>query len=84
MKRASVTIPNDLEQALEEYQSDLEVSPAISTIMQAALRQYLEERGYLHRDRGKALEKPRGLPRQKRPVIKGTDNVAQAVIEDRR
>lgn len=84
MKRTSVTIPDDLEQALEEYQADLEVSPALSAVVQSALREYLEGRGYLHYDGGEPPPKPRGLPRGKRPVIDGPDNVARAVIEGRR
>lgn len=84
MKRASVTIPDDLEQALQEYQADLEVSTALSAVMQSALREYLEERGYLHRGGGEPPSKPRGLPRDKRPIVEGPDNVARAVVEGRR
>lgn len=84
MKRASVTIPDDLEQALEEYQADLEVSPALAAVVQAALREYLEGRGYLHCGGDEYPSKPQGLPRAKRPVVRGPDNVARAVIEGRR
>lgn len=61
MKRATVTIPDKLEDALEVYRQDAEIPPSISAVMQAALREYLSERGYLedgelvHGDRG---EKP--------------------------
>lgn len=61
MKRASITVPDDLERALKDYQSVLEVSPAISAIMQAALREYLEERGYLYRGVEEIPDKPRGF-----------------------
>ena len=84
MKRASVTIPDDLEQALQEYQADLEVSPALSAVMQSALREYLEGRGYLHRGSEEPTSKPQGIARGKKPVIEGPDNVARAVVEGRR
>lgn len=45
-----MTIPDDLEQALDEYQRNLEVQPALSAVMQAALREYLRQRGYLESD----------------------------------
>ena len=47
MKRASMTIPDDLEKALEVYQNDVEVPPALAAVLQAALREYLAQRGYL-------------------------------------
>ncbi len=51
MKRASMTIPDDLEKALEEYRRDFEVSPALAAVMQAALREYLAGRGYIGREK---------------------------------
>jgi hypothetical protein len=47
MKRATVTIPDDLEDAVERYCQAHEAAPALTTVVQAALRQYLSDRGYL-------------------------------------
>lgn len=47
MKRASVTIPDDLQEAVEHYVRAQEARPALTAIIQTALRQYLTERGYL-------------------------------------
>jgi len=46
MRRATVTIPDDLDKALESYVRAQEVRPALTAVIQAALRQYLTERGY--------------------------------------
>jgi len=88
MKRATVTIPDDLERAVEAYMRNLEVPPALTAVIQTALREYLSARGYLASE-GEALVpsssgKPRGVPLEKAPVIEGKDTVARAVIEDRR
>ena len=47
MKRATITIPDDLEDAVERYCRAHEAAPALTTVVQAALRQYLSDRGYL-------------------------------------
>jgi hypothetical protein len=47
MKRATMTLPDDLAQAVDEYVQAQEAPPALTTVMQAALREYLRERGYL-------------------------------------
>jgi hypothetical protein len=47
MKRATITVPDELERALDAYMRDQEVPPALTSVAQAALRQYLAERGYL-------------------------------------
>jgi hypothetical protein len=47
MKRATVTIPDDLAKAVENYVRAQEARPALAAVVQAALRQYLTERGYL-------------------------------------
>lgn len=62
MKRATVTIPDDLADAVEKYVRDQEAPPALTTVMQAALRQYLALRGYL---------RPAG-PLRIRPAKKGS------------
>ncbi|MGD0074566.1 MAG: hypothetical protein ABSD31_09505 [Candidatus Binataceae bacterium] len=47
MKRATVSIPDDLEQAIERYVEAHDAKPAFTAVIQAALRQYLTDRGYL-------------------------------------
>ena len=47
MKRATVTLPDDLTQAVDRYVRDQEAPPSLTAVVQAALRQYLKERGYL-------------------------------------
>lgn len=47
MKRATITLPSDLEAALEAYLRDQRTPSATTAVVQAALREYLSERGYL-------------------------------------
>lgn len=47
MKRATITVTDDLEEALEAYRRDQEVVPALTAVAQAALREFLAGRGYL-------------------------------------
>jgi hypothetical protein len=51
MKRATMTLPDDLAQAIDEYVQAQEAPPALTTVMQAALREYLRERGFLRKYR---------------------------------
>jgi hypothetical protein len=51
MKRATLTIPDDLAEALEQYVQAQEVPPALTTVVQVALREYLRERGFLRTHR---------------------------------
>ncbi len=46
MRRATVTLPDDLAEALEAYRRAQDVPPALTAITQAALREYLERRGF--------------------------------------
>lgn len=46
MKRATITLPDDLNGLLESYRQTLEVPPALTAIVQAALREYLGRRGF--------------------------------------
>src|SRR5438067_13103263 len=46
MKRATITLPNDLAEALEAYQRDQEVPPPLTAMAQVALKEYLAARGY--------------------------------------
>ena len=47
MKRAAITIPDDLAEAMDSYVRAQEAAPPLTAVVQAALRQYLTERGYL-------------------------------------
>lgn len=47
MKRATITFPDDLAAAVDRYVQAQEVQPALTTVVQAALREYLRGRGYL-------------------------------------
>jgi hypothetical protein len=47
MKRATVTLPDDLAEAVEKFTQAQNVAPALTAVVQAALRQYLRERGFL-------------------------------------
>jgi len=47
MKRATMSLPDDLAEAVENYRQAQEASPTLTTVVQAALREYLGERGFL-------------------------------------
>jgi len=47
MKRATVTFPDDLAKAMDDYLESQDAPPSLTTVMQAALREYLRERGFL-------------------------------------
>ncbi|TCJ20686.1 hypothetical protein E0L93_00190 [Rubrobacter taiwanensis] len=84
MRRASVTITDDLEEALEAYRRDQDIPPRLVDVMQAALREFLSGRGYLPPPPERSRPKPRGVPKGRRVRIEGPDNLGAAVIEDRR
>jgi hypothetical protein len=42
-----MTLPDDLAKAMEEYVRAQEAPPALATVVPAALREYLGERGFL-------------------------------------
>lgn len=46
MKRATVSIPDDLAKAVDNYVRAQDAPPPLTAVVQAALRQYLTERGY--------------------------------------
>ncbi|HXM21436.1 MAG TPA: hypothetical protein VN948_09250 [Terriglobales bacterium] len=55
MKRATMTFPDDLAKAVEKYLASQEAPPTLTTLVQAALRQYLGERGFLRTQRTLAI-----------------------------
>ena len=61
MKRATITFPDDLAEAVEDYVRAQETPPALTKLMQTALREYLRERGFLRTYRPlKITPAPRG------------------------
>lgn len=85
MRRASVTITDELEKALESYRRDQDIPPRLVDVVQAALREYLAGRGYLLSSASdRPRRKPKGVPRDRAVRIEGSDNLGAAVIEDRR
>lgn len=51
MKRATMTLSDDLAKAVDDYIQAQEAPPALTTVVQAALREYLRERGFLRTHR---------------------------------
>ena len=47
MKRATMTLPDDLAEAVDNYLQAQEAPPALTTVVQASLREYLGKRGFL-------------------------------------
>jgi hypothetical protein len=47
MRRATVTISDDIEAALDSYIKQQEAAPSFTAVVQAALKEYLAGRGYL-------------------------------------
>ena len=64
MKRATMTLPDDLAKAVDEYVRAQEAPPPLTAVVQAALREYLRERGFLRQYRPlKITPAPRGSGR---------------------
>ena len=51
MRRATITLTQEIDEALEAFRHDQDVPVALTAVAQAALREYLAERGYLPRKR---------------------------------
>ena len=47
MRRATITIGQELEASLDAYIQQQEVSPALTAVVQAALKEYLARRGFV-------------------------------------
>jgi hypothetical protein len=47
VKRATVTFPDDLAKAVDNYQQAQDAPPSLTNVVQAALREYLLQRGFL-------------------------------------
>jgi hypothetical protein len=46
MRRATITIGDDIEDTLDVYIRQQEVAPPLTAVVQAALREYLARRGF--------------------------------------
>lgn len=55
MKRATISIPDDLEAGLDAYMKEQEAPPSLTSVVQAALRSYLDE----HKWKDRAYRSPR-------------------------
>lgn len=44
MRRATITIPDDLDTALASYLDSQEAAPSLTAVVEAALRRYLQEK----------------------------------------
>lgn len=81
VRRATVTIPDELEEALESYRRDLEFPPSLAAVLQASLDEYLRRRGYVADE-----ETAEGGPPPMygdAPTVRGT-SASRIVLEDRR
>lgn len=47
MRRATVTLTDEIESALDAYRKAQDAPPSLTAITQAALREYLAQRGFL-------------------------------------
>ena len=47
MKRATITLNDELERVVDAYLCDQEARPSLTAVVQTALRRYLSERGYV-------------------------------------
>ena len=55
MKRATITLPDELEEALEAYRRSQDLPLPLTALTQAALREYLERRGFLPPSSGRSF-----------------------------
>jgi hypothetical protein len=73
MKRATITLPDDIEQALQRFVQEQEVPVQLTAVVQAAVREYLGERGYLRA----------ASPLRIRPAAHGSGEKDGSVSHDR-
>jgi hypothetical protein len=72
VRRATVTIPDDLAKAVDGYISAQAAPPPLTAVVQAALRHYLGDKGYLNE--AKALEiRPAGRGSGRRDTSRAHD-----------
>jgi hypothetical protein len=81
MRRATVTIPEELEGALESYRRHIELPPSLAAVMQAALKEYLHQRGYVSSGIHEVSKEPSMY--EDAPNLRGTETAAEIVAADR-
>jgi hypothetical protein len=55
MKRATITLPDELEEALETYRRSQDLPLRLTALTQSALREYLEKRGFYPPSSGRSF-----------------------------
>ena len=78
MRRATITIPDDLEDQLNAYLAAQEAPPSLTTLVQAALRRYLKEQ----RLKARQFQPPQG-PLRITPAAAGSGMSDVSVEHDR-
>lgn len=81
MRRATITLGEELEGTLESYRHDQEFPPSLAALMQAALTEYLAQRGYSSPEKsgnssGRAIY-------EDAPSLRGEKTASEVVLEDR-
>ncbi len=61
MRRATITIPDDLDHELEDFLASQDAPPSLTNVMQTALRNYLEQRKWSERG-FRSAESPFAIP----------------------
>jgi hypothetical protein len=72
MRHATITFPDDLEQALEQFVAAQAEPVQMSAVVQSAVREYLGERGYL----------PSTAALRIRPAPRGSGHADVSVLHD--
>lgn len=73
MRRATISISTDLEEALDRYMKQQDAPPALAALIQAALREYLAHRGLV----------PPEAPLKITPARKGSGKTDISLHHDR-
>jgi hypothetical protein len=72
MKEATITLPEEIDEALDAYGRDHGMTDALGSVVEEALRGFLQERGYLVR------------PGQIAPIEQEGEDAFRALLADRR
>jgi hypothetical protein len=72
MRSATITLPDDIEQALEQFVAEQPAPLQLTTVVQTAVREYLGERGYL----------PSPAALRIRPAQRGSGHEDVSVLHD--
>jgi hypothetical protein len=82
MKRATITIPDDLEAELSSYLRDQDPAPSLTRIVQTALRHFLAETR-LERELNRREVRPASKPLQITPAEHGSGVDDVSIEHDR-